>query len=167
MTSEQQYNWLQYIKDNQSEIIEKIIAARKQNGLEKEWVAEKAGYSISQYIKIEQGEREIDHEDIYRISTAIADYKDSLDPPFQRILKKVNLQINQLFDRWENYVLEWFPSTETLFNHISLRKLTLYAIFWLAIFLFIVLNRITLDDIGFLFGTCVKKVQILTDAIFM
>ncbi len=130
-------------------------------------MAEKAGYSISQYIKIERGERQLDPEDIYRIFTVIADYNDSLEPFFKRLLKKVNLQINRHFDMWENYVLDWFPSTETLFNHISLRKLTLYAIFWLAVFLFIVLNRITLDDIGFLFGTCVKKVQIFTEALFM
>ena len=112
MTNHQQYFWEQYVVNNQSEIVAKIIAARERNSLDQEWVAEKAGYSISQCIKFEGGERKLEHEDIFRITTVIADYQDSLKPSLVRFLKKIDLQMNRYFNKLEFYVLDYLPATE-------------------------------------------------------
>ena len=162
MTNHQQYFWEQYVVNNQSEIVAKIIAARERNSLDQEWVAEKAGYSISQYIKFERGERKLEHEDIFRITTVIADYQDSLKPPLVRFLKKIDLQMNRYFNKLEFYVLDYLPATEALLNQISLRKIAGKMFFWL---LMIVLLQLSAYNIGYFIGFWSRKIQTFAEAL--
>lgn len=162
MTNHQQYFWEQYVVNNQSEIVAKIIAARERNSLDQEWVAEKAGYSISKYIKFERGERKLEHEDIFRITTVIADYQDSLKPPLVRFLKKIDIQMDRYFNKLEFFMLDHLPATEALLNQISLRKIAGKMFFWL---LMIVLLQLSAYNIGYFIGFWARKVQTIAEAL--
>jgi len=166
MTNYQQYCWEQYIINNQTEIVAKIIAARERNGLDQEWVAENAGYSLSQYLKFESGERKLDVEDVYRISTVIADYADSLEPPLNILIKKINTQINGHFYRLEAFLLDYFPATEALFNQMSLRKFAEKVFFWLMVILTIFMFRILAYNLGYFVGWGTREIRLFLEALF-
>ena len=164
MTNYQQYYWEQYVVNKQSEIAANIIAARERNGLDQEWVAEKTGYSISQYIKFESGERKLEHEDIYRITTVIADYQDSLKPPLNRFLIKIDALMDRYFNKLEFFVLDYLPETEALLNQISLRKIAGKILFWLLIIVFLHLSAY---NIGYFIGFWTRKIQTLLEALVL
>lgn len=164
MTNHQQYRWEQYVVNNQSEIAANIIAARERNGLDQEWVAENAGYSLAQYIKFESGERKLEHEDIFRITTVIADYQDSLKPPLARFLSKIDYQLNIYFNHLESFVLDYLPETEALLNQISLRKIIGKMFFWLSIIVFLQLSAY---NIGYFIGFWTRKIQTVLEALIL
>ena len=150
--------------NNQSEIAANIIAARERNGLDQEWVAEKAGYSIYQYIKFESGERKLKQEDIYRITTVIADYQDSLKPPLNRFLSKIDSQMDIYFNNLESFVLDYLPETEALLNQMSLRKIAGKILFALLV---ILLLKLSAYNIGYFIGFWTRKVQTLIEALVL
>ena len=76
-------------REDQEEVVNCIINMRERLGLDQEWVADQAGYSITQYLRIEKGERYIDHEDLVRIGMVLCDYQESLLPPYRRILNQL------------------------------------------------------------------------------
>lgn len=95
----QQYNDLDHdqLFPNQRNALRGITKARKRLGLDQEWVAEQAGYSTTQYIRIENGERKIWYNDIWRIGRVLADYQESLQPAYKRWFKELIAPFRRAF----------------------------------------------------------------------
>ncbi|SKB76559.1 helix-turn-helix domain-containing protein [Daejeonella lutea] len=77
--------------ENQSAIAHRMVSARESLALEQEWVAGKAGYSITQYQRLENGERFIEFYDFLRIGEVFYMYQESLQPEYMQTLNKLIL----------------------------------------------------------------------------
>lgn len=76
---------------NQKLIVNRVVSGREYLGLEQEWVADKAGYSISQYRRLENGDRNLELEDFLRIGEVFYRHQESLSPPYIRKMNKWKL----------------------------------------------------------------------------
>ena len=88
MRNQEELEFDQYRAD-QEEIVGAIIKTRERLGLGQEWVAENSGYSVTQYIRIENGEREVTYEDLLRIGTVMSRYQDLVDPAYKMLIRKL------------------------------------------------------------------------------
>jgi len=91
---------------HQAELVQLMIRGRQQLGLSREWVAGHAGYSITQYQKLEDGTRFLEMEDFLRIGVVFYKYQESLSPAYVRLFNKLILQVNTF-----NYLVRhWLES---------------------------------------------------------
>ncbi len=91
---------------NQREIVERVVSGREYLGLGQEWVAEKAGYSITQYQRLENGDRFLEFEDFLRIGEVFYCHQESALPLYKRQVNKVILKLKCLPYRLLDW-LEW------------------------------------------------------------
>lgn len=90
-------------QQNQPEIINRIVSGREQMGPDQEWVAGKAGYSIDQYRRLENGERFVELFDFLRIGEVFYKYQESLLPSYTQQINKLILRFKTLpyqFQDW-------------------------------------------------------------------
>jgi len=76
---------------NQKLIVERVKSGREYLGLEQEWVADKAGYSITHYKRLEHCKCYCDIEDFLRIGEVFYHYQESLSPPYIQTLNRWKL----------------------------------------------------------------------------
>lgn len=88
---------------NQAEMVQLMIRGRQQLGLSREWVAGEAGYSITQYQKLEEGSRFLEMEDFLRIGVVFYKYQESLSPAYVRLFNKLKLKVNTF-----NYLIRYW-----------------------------------------------------------
>jgi transcriptional regulator with XRE-family HTH domain len=100
-----------------------FISGREQRGLSQDEMAEKAGYSLTQYMKLENGERIPTIDDFIRIGGALLDYDDSLKPVYQRKLQYINHEINIKLEDLEHTLEIAIPGMDKVFNQMTLRKM--------------------------------------------
>ncbi len=81
---------------NQDLIVQRVVSGREYLGLEQEWVAEKAGYSITQYRRLENGERFLEFEDFLRIGEVFYNHQESLSPLYKQKINKVILRLKSM-----------------------------------------------------------------------
>ena len=96
-------------QENQQKIVNRVVSGREQLGLDQERVAEKAGYSLTQYRKLENGERFLELYDFLRIGEVFYKHQESLLPPYKQYLNKLNLWFKGLpyqFRDWLNGLRE-------------------------------------------------------------
>ena len=80
-------------QDHQAEILEHVVEGRKQLGLTREWVARNAGYSITQYTRLEEGSRFLEFEDFMRIGVVFYTYQESLSPAYIQAWNRLVLYV--------------------------------------------------------------------------
>ncbi|MGV3686468.1 MAG: helix-turn-helix domain-containing protein [Daejeonella sp.] len=114
-----------------------FIAIRLKHEFTMEQMAEITGYSVTQYSRIENGEREITFDDISKIHRAIIKYDDSFKTPLQRTLAKFNRRVNRVFILLELLIAKVLPFTERIFHVISFRAILVWSI---LIYLFSSIN---------------------------
>ncbi len=85
--------------DHQAEILEHVVEGRKQLGLTREWVARNAGYSITQYTRLENGSRFLEFEDFMRIGVVFYTYQESLSPAYIQAWNRFVLFIKRIGGR--------------------------------------------------------------------
>ncbi len=132
-----------------------FINAREHRGLSQEWVAEEAGYSITQYVRIENGDREITTEDLWKIAMANNRYDHALKSPFQRKLTQIKREIHSTINQIPHTVIVYTTDENPLVLHIRARAIAM----WTAIYIVMLLVGITPYKIGFVLGTLSRLVQ--------
>ena len=83
-------------QDHQAEILVHVVEGRKQLGLSREWVASNAGYSITQYTRLENGSRFLEFEDFMRIGVVFYLYQESLSPAYIQAWNRMVLFVKGL-----------------------------------------------------------------------
>lgn len=111
MVHEQEYTE-ELQRADQEEARTGFIKAREQRGLSQEWMAENAGYSLTQYVRIENGEREITGDDLWQVAMAIDRYDASLKSPFQRKLTLFGRQINIIIFDFQDFLEDSVPGMD-------------------------------------------------------
>ncbi|MEJ7694702.1 helix-turn-helix transcriptional regulator [Daejeonella sp.] len=108
------YNYTpQEWEDHQAEILEHVVEGRKQLGLTREWIASNAGYSITQYTRLEEGIRFLEFEDFMRIGVVFYKYQESLSPAYIQAWNRLILIINRMgfhFRFWIKRLRDLFES---------------------------------------------------------
>ena len=98
-------------QDHQREIRTHVVGGRKHLGLTREWVARNAGYSITQYRRLEDGSRFLEFEDFMRIGVVFYTYQESLSPAYVQAWNRVVLFVRTMGFRlryWLERVEDWF-----------------------------------------------------------
>ncbi|WP_411273187.1 helix-turn-helix domain-containing protein [Daejeonella sp.] len=90
-------------RDDQHLIVERIVDGREQLGLSAEFMAEQAGYSLTQYLKMEAGTRIVELEDFLRFGEVFYYHQKSSKPQYHRQLNKLLLWFKSLRYRF----LDW------------------------------------------------------------
>ena len=83
-------------QEHQQEIVNRIVSGREQLGVDQEWVAGKAGYSIDQYRRLEKGERFVELYDFLRIGEVFYKHQEFLLPPYKQHNNKLILRFKCL-----------------------------------------------------------------------
>ncbi len=97
------YN-LQEWQDHQAEILEHVVEGRKTLGLSREWVARNAGYSITQYTRLEDGSRFLEFEDFMRIGVVFYTYQESMSPAYVQAWNRIVLFLKNIGFRLRVFV---------------------------------------------------------------
>ena len=153
MVTEQEYTDDQQCS-GQEAVRNGLKKARERLGLTPEWMAEKAGYSLIQYNRLENGERKITVGDVKKVGIVIIDYEDSLKSPLKRVWTRVQYYIyGILFEVPEQLVVKDRD------GKILFRIRTETIIMFSVIYLVVGLTGVTGYKIGFALGTAVKWIQ--------
>ena len=91
-------------QDHQAEILEHVVEGRKQLGLTREWVARNAGYSITQYTRLENGSRFLEFEDFMRIGVVFYTYQEFLSTAYVQAWNRVVLFVKNIGFRLRCYL---------------------------------------------------------------
>ena len=127
-----------------------FAARREQLGLDAETVAERAGYSLTQYKLMEEGKRNISMDDYFRVSDVWYDLEDAKYSPIDRKLRQRWRTIRRWFGLWERLIEVHYPATTPIFNVTPLHVIVGWILFSAFVYFFV-----SLQTVGFIFGwTC-------------
>lgn len=150
--------WCKYLAENQATIAGKITALRERYDLNQEWVAERAGYSVHQYKRFENGERKIEHEDIARIVPVILAHAESLKSPFEKVKRRVTRPFKVFYYSVVGFLINNFPDFSRVIFTRSFRLFTVLVI--VNVLLLILILNGSGFNIGYAIAIMIKEMQL-------
>ncbi|MEJ7694020.1 helix-turn-helix transcriptional regulator [Daejeonella sp.] len=102
---------------------------REELGLDAETVAEKAGYSITQYTLMEEGKRQITVADYFRVADVWYAYEDADYSAFERKRRKIWRSVKRQFFLYELQIALVIPGAEDFFALLPLRIIVSVILF--------------------------------------